>query len=234
MPANAQQGHTSNLRSGNPNAAMHKAGQGGGSPRTMLFGMAAVAVGLYGFWRLQFVKQNRSHTSSDPGEMPTWQFRHAQQAPEFNERMSTPGGTGTNLRPRGTSAQEPAGAQYVHASPVRTDAGGGGAASSDIVGVGSREGGRRGLESAGANERGGESHAPAGDDGTVKAKGGDGEVRRDRGVVGSIMTALHGHPSQGTQNENGHVGQPAPVRRLNDRGGIYTKNSDYKDGYRRD
>ncbi|OSC97807.1 hypothetical protein PYCCODRAFT_1398222 [Trametes coccinea BRFM310] len=197
MPVNAQQGHTSNLRSGNPNAAMHKAGQGGGSPRTMLFGMAAVAVGLYGFWRLQFVKQNRSHTSSDPGEMPTWQFRHAQQAPEFNERMSTPGGTGTNL-------------------------------------LGSREGGRRGLESAGANERGGESNAPAGDDGTVKAKGGDGEVRRDRGVVGSIMTALHGHPSQGTQNENGHVGQPAPVRRLNDRGGIYTKNSDYKDGYRRD
>ncbi|CDO70390.1 hypothetical protein BN946_scf184999.g30 [Trametes cinnabarina] len=233
MPASPQQGHASNLRSGNPNAAMHRAGQGGGSARVMILGMAAVTLGFYGFWRLQFTKQDRSHTSSNPGEMPTWQFRHAQQAPEFNERMSSPGGTGTNLRPRGYSANEPAGAQYVHASPVRTEAGGGGAASSDIVGVGSRDGSRRGLESGGASERGGESHAPAKEedskDGTVSAQNGGPEKSRDRGVVASIMTALNG-----TQNEDGHVGQPAPVKRLNDRGGIYTKNSDYKDGFRRD
>ncbi|KAJ8462633.1 hypothetical protein ONZ51_g10782 [Trametes cubensis] len=161
LPASAmsaQPGHTSNLRSGRPNAPIHVATQGGGRPRTMILGMAACALGFYGFYRLQFTTQNRSHTSADPAEMPTWQFRHAQQTPEFNERVSSPGGTGTNLRPRGSSAQEPT--QFLHASP--------------------------------------------------------------------------GRPSEGTQNENGHVGQPAPVKRMNDRGGIYTKNSDYKDSYRRD
>ncbi|KAI8976600.1 hypothetical protein BD414DRAFT_422823 [Trametes punicea] len=192
-------GHTSNLRSGNPNAPLHMARQGGGRGSVMIVGMAAVAAGLYGFWRLQFTTQDRSHASADPAEMPTWQFRHAQQAPEFNERMSSPGGTGTNLHPRGHSAQELPGA-------------------------------KRGLEAGGANERGGESHPSK--EGTVKAKSKGGE--NDVDIVGSVMTALHGHPSQGTQNENGYVGEPAEPRRMNDRGGIYTKNTDYKDGYRRD
>ncbi|KAH9899267.1 hypothetical protein C8Q73DRAFT_815653 [Cubamyces lactineus] len=195
----AHSGHTSNLRSGRPNAPMHAAGQGGGRPMTMILGMAACAVGFYGFYRLQFTKQDRSHASTDPAEMPTWQFRHAQQAPEFNERVSSPGGTGTNLRPRGSSAQEPSGAQFLHASPVPD---------------------------------GEHAEDPRGKNNSVKANKAAGE--HDMNVVASIMSALHGHPSEGTQNENGHVGQPAPVRRMNDRGGIYTKNSDYKDSYRRD
>ncbi|KAI0325946.1 hypothetical protein GY45DRAFT_1438040 [Cubamyces sp. BRFM 1775] len=236
----AHTGHPSNLNSGRPNAPMHMAGQGGGRPRTMILGMAACALGFYGFYRLQFTKQDRSHASANPAEMPTWQFRHAQQAPEFNERVSSPGGTGTNLRPRGSSAQEPAGAQFLHASPVRSGGAGGGAASSDMVSSGSRHTEGRGKESGGANEKGGESHAaagasaedPRGKNNSVQANKAAGE--HDMNVVASIMSALHGHPSEGTQNENGHVGQPAPVRRMNDRGGIYTKNSDYKDSYRRD
>ncbi|KAI0654381.1 hypothetical protein C8Q70DRAFT_925866 [Cubamyces menziesii] len=192
----AQPGHTSNLRSGRPNAPIHVATQGGGRPRTMILGMAACALGFYGFYRLQFTTQNRSHTSADPAEMPTWQFRHAQQTPEFNERVSSPGGTGTNLRPRGSSAQEPT--QFLHASP-----------------------------------RGGESHAAANASADPRDKN-KAAGEHDMNVVASIMSALHGRPSEGTQNENGHVGQPAPVKRMNDRGGIYTKNSDYKDSYRRD
>ncbi|KAJ8481923.1 hypothetical protein ONZ51_g5704 [Trametes cubensis] len=234
----AQPGHTSNLRSGRPNAPIHVATQGGGRPRTMILGMAACALGFYGFYRLQFTTQNRSHTSADPAEMPTWQFRHAQQTPEFNERVSAPGGTGTNLRPRGSSAQEPT--QFLHASPVRGGGTGGGAASSDMVSSGSRNTESRGNESGGATERGGESRAaanasaedPRGKNNSVQANKAAGE--HDMNVVASIMSALHGHPSEGTQNENGHVGQPAPVKRMNDRGGIYTKNSDYKDSYRRD
>ncbi|KAI0631167.1 hypothetical protein C8Q77DRAFT_1159864 [Trametes polyzona] len=224
-----------NPRSGRPNAPMHTVGQGG-NPRTMILGMAGVAVGLYAFWRLQFYKQNRSHTSHNPGEMPTWQFRHAQQVPEFNERVSSPGGTGTNLRPRGSSAQEPSGASYVHATPVQETGSGGGAASSGMVGVGSRDGSRRGLESGGANERGGESHGaavdPRGKDNHAPTSGE--ETHPVRNVVSMVMTSLHGNGREKNQNSDGHVGQPAATTRKNDRGGIYTKNSDYKDGYRRD
>ena len=62
-----------------------------------------------------------------------------------------------------------------------------------------------------------------------------------------------GDPKAANQDSNGHVGEPAPPRRMNDRGGIYTKvrhlshsttllpqmlnraqNSDYKDSFRRD
>ncbi|KAI0703667.1 hypothetical protein C8T65DRAFT_654709 [Cerioporus squamosus] len=216
----AQPGHTSNLASGNPNAHMHMHGQGG-RPRTMILGMATVAAGLGAFWLLQFKKQNRSHTSSDPAEMPTWQFRHAQQAPEFNARVSTPGGTGT---------------KYKTAMPAdtRNTPGGGGAASSGMVqarapsdeGRGTGNGGsgeRGGSKSASMDPRGKDNHAPKRDDGT-----------HDKGVVASIMTSLHGDPRKGTQNDNGHVGEPAPTPRMNDRGGIYTKNSDFVDGYRRD
>ncbi|KAI0356035.1 hypothetical protein OH77DRAFT_1589513 [Trametes cingulata] len=261
--------HAAKGASGRPNAPMHTVGRGG-NPRTMVFGMAAVALGFYGFWRLQFSTQDRRHTSPDAAEMPTWQFRHAQQTPEFNERVSSPGGTGTNLRPRGSSAQEPAGAQYAHARPVGGDGAGGGAASSGMVGVGSRDGSRRGLESAGANERGGESTNRSGKNGEdgksgsessgdgggvrdstmvapVKSEGADDPRGKDnhaqrrgeeshpvRNAVATVMTALHGDPREANQNSNGHVGEPAAPRRLNDRGGIYTKNSDYKDSYRRD
>ncbi|KAI0763057.1 hypothetical protein BD413DRAFT_699634 [Trametes elegans] len=230
----ANPGHTSNLRSGNPNASMHLTGQGG-RPRTMIVGMALVAVGFYGFWRLQFMKQNRSHTSSNPAEMPTWQYRHAQQVPEFNERVSSPGGTGTNLRPRERGAQLN-GASLATAKPVDAkSSSGGGAATSNMVHVGSRESGGRGLESGGASERGGESHAaedPRGKDNHVQTRGD--ETPAGRGVVASLLTAVQGDPRNGTQDENGHVGEPAGPRRMNDRGGIYTKNSDYKDGFRRD
>ena len=37
----------------------------------MILGMATVAAGLGMFWLLQFKKQNRSHLSADPAEMPT-------------------------------------------------------------------------------------------------------------------------------------------------------------------
>ncbi|KAI0370485.1 hypothetical protein BV20DRAFT_1052255 [Pilatotrama ljubarskyi] len=250
--------HAAKGASGRPNAPMHIAGQGG-RPRTVILGVAAVALGFYGFWRLQFYKQDRRHTGPDPAEMPTWQFRHAQQAPEFNERMSSPGGAGTNLHPRGSSAQAPGGATYLHAKPVGGDGEGGGAASSGMVGVGSRDGSRRGLESGGANERGGEStnsngHTGGGAGNTMKSSGRDAgpddprgkdnhaqrrgdsgeESHPMRNAVATVMTALHGDPHEANQNSNGHVGEPAAPRRLNDRGGIYTKNSDYKDSYRRD
>ena len=107
--------------------------------QTMILGMAAVAAGLGGFWLLQWKVQNRRHDSPDAAEMPTCtlsqfcstaradslagQFRHAQQAPEFNSRMSTPGGTNTVVRNR----NEPT--QYKTAMPVDNSTGGGGAAS---------------------------------------------------------------------------------------------------------
>ena len=46
----------------------------------MILGMAACALGFYGFYRLQFTTQNRSHTSADPAEMPTCTF----QWPRYN------------------------------------------------------------------------------------------------------------------------------------------------------
>ncbi|KAI0760325.1 hypothetical protein C8Q74DRAFT_1295504 [Fomes fomentarius] len=224
----AHPGHTSNLRSGNPNAPMHTQGQGG-SPRTMILGMATVAAGLGAFWLLQWKVQNRRHDSPNAAEMPTWQFRHAQQAPEFNSRMSTPGGTHTVV----PSRQDPT--QYKTAKPADTKdtSGGGGAASSGMVQAHASGDGGRGLESSGSSERGGEA-------GTANPREKDNaalqreDASHDRGVVSSIMTALHGNPKEATQDSEGHVGQPAPNRRLNDRGGMYTKNSDYKDSYRRD
>lgn len=107
----------------------------------MFLGMAGVALGLYGFWRLQFAKQNRSHASKNPADMPTCtrplsplsylpirrsrgragQFRHAQQVPEFNERMSTPGGAGTVSRAHAESNRpesEAAGASFAQAKAV--------------------------------------------------------------------------------------------------------------------
>ncbi|KAI0716672.1 hypothetical protein C8Q76DRAFT_725165 [Earliella scabrosa] len=223
----AHSGHASNLRSGNPNAHMHVHGQGG-RPMTMILGMAAVAAGLGGFWLLQWKVQNRRHDSPDAAEMPTWQFRHAQQAPEFNSRMSTPGGTNTVVRNR----NEPT--QYKTAMPVDKSTGGGGAASSGMVQAQAHGDGGRGLESGGSSERGGETGAvdPRGHDNHAPKKNEEGS--HDRGIVASILTALHGDPKTANQDSNGHVGEPAPPRRMNDRGGIYTKNSDYKDSFRRD
>ncbi|KAI0754435.1 hypothetical protein C8Q80DRAFT_1341428 [Daedaleopsis nitida] len=219
-------GTAPNPRSGRSNAQMHAHGQGG-SPRTLILGTAAVAAGLGAFWLLQFKVQNRSHNSNNPAEMPTWQYRHASQAPEFNARMSSPGGTETAVRNR----NEPT--QYKTAMPVDSKhaPGGGGAASSGMVQAHAHGDGGRGLESGAASERGGESD-PRGKDNHVMRKGEDGS--NDKAVLSSIMTALHGDPKKTTQDADGHVGQPAPTRRMNDRGGFYTKNSDYKDGFRRD
>ncbi|KAI1794413.1 hypothetical protein LXA43DRAFT_1116760 [Ganoderma leucocontextum] len=61
----------------------------------------------------------------------------------------------------------------------------------------------------------------------------DGPERHGKGILASILTVIHGDPKD-TQNDDGHVGQPAPIRRLNDRGGVYTKNSEFKDSYRRE
>ncbi|RPD61334.1 hypothetical protein L227DRAFT_562857 [Lentinus tigrinus ALCF2SS1-6] len=224
----AQPGHASNLASGNPNARLHTNGQGG-RPRTMILGMATVAAGLGMFWLVQFKKQNRSHTSPDPAEMPTWQFRHAQQAPEFNARVSTPGGTSTNVR----SSKEPT--QYKVATPADTKdtSSGGGVASSGMVQarapsdggheLGGNRSGSRGGEGSAVDPRGKDNHAP---------KRGDGS--HDQGIVASILTSIQGDPRKGTQDSNGHVGQPAPVQRQNDRGAVYTKNTDFVDGYKRD
>ncbi|KAI0828588.1 hypothetical protein BC628DRAFT_1316221 [Trametes gibbosa] len=179
---------------GRPIAPLPTAGQGG-NPRTMILGMAGVALGLYGFWRLQFVKQNRSHGSQNAAEMPTWQFRHAQQVPEFNERMSAPGAMGTVPS---SSAQKSANAALVSGAGAGSD---GAAAASEATTA---------------------QQVPA-------------EVAHPvRNVVSAVMTSLHGNDRDHSQDAAGHISQPATQRRLNDRGGMYTKNSDYKDGYRRD
>ncbi|KAI0642718.1 hypothetical protein C8Q79DRAFT_983836 [Trametes meyenii] len=182
----AAPGHTTNLHSGKPNTPMNIGGQGG-RPRTMIVGMGMVALGLYGFWRLQFAKQNRSHLASSPAEMPTWQFRHAQQSAEFNERMSSPGAAGAVANVDALSQQQAA----LNTDKVQTNS--------------LEEGGMRRAISQGSN--------------------------KVKNVAASVLTTLHGDPSQANES---HVSQPAAPKRLNDRGGIYTKNSDYKDGYRRD
>ena len=172
----------SNLRSGNPNASLNINRQGGRPgvrsfyfkrhsagrltvPQTMVLGMATVAAGLGAFWVFQFRQQNRSHSSSDPGEMPTCeshliryaqpltrhhagQFRHAQQVSEVNDRMAgTSRGKATPLRPAG---QQPI--QY-------------------------------------------KSTAPADSKDAVASNNGSSDTRRqsytDRGVIGTIMTTLH-------------------------------------------
>ena len=158
------------------------------------------------------------------------QYRHAQQAPEINERVSTPGGaTKTSLEPP---------------QPVVGDV---------PVAEGSA------AAAATAEHQGSSSSASA---------------RHDGGILASIMTFIQvsyrrrkhatfdtshaGSPvvSRATQKKSsgdGYVGQPAPIRRLNDRGGVYTKvlscaasgdpasiltplfqNSEYKDSYRRE
>lgn len=49
------------------------------------------------------------------------QFRHAQQVPEFNERMATPGGAGTVSRAHAApSAPESAGASFAQDKDVES------------------------------------------------------------------------------------------------------------------
>ncbi|KAM5531604.1 hypothetical protein V8D89_014719 [Ganoderma adspersum] len=146
----------------------------------MVVGMATVAAGLGAFWMLQFRTQNRN-----PAEMSTWQYRHAQQAPEVNERVSTPGGGAkTSLEP-----------------PQPT----GDVSAADRPGT-----------------------ATAGHQGSSGSASG----RHDEGILASIMTYIQSDAKK--SSGDGHAGQPAPIRRLNDRGGVYTKNSEYKDSYRRE
>ncbi|PIL23379.1 hypothetical protein GSI_14690 [Ganoderma sinense ZZ0214-1] len=57
-------------------------------------------------------------------------------------------------------------------------------------------------------------------------------AREDRSILASILTFIRGDPKD--RSRDGYVGQPAQVRKLNDRGGVYTKNSEYKDSYRRE
>ncbi|TFK84899.1 hypothetical protein K466DRAFT_577126 [Polyporus arcularius HHB13444] len=214
-----QPGHASNRASGNPNAMMNTHGQGG-RPRTMILGMATVAAGLGMFWLLQFKKQDRSNSSPDPADMPTWQFRHAQQVPQFNDRVSSSGGTATNVR----NSKEPTQYKTTTTADVKDTPSGGGAASSQKAqDTGTDARGSGGSSANSMDPRGKDNHAPKRGDDT-----------NDRGVVASILTSLHGDPKKGTQNENGHVGEPAPTPRMNDRGGVYTKSSDFVDGYRRD
>lgn len=168
----------------------------------MILGMATVAAGLGAFWLLQWKVQNRRHDSPNAAEMPTCtclpfpcnfdadrlntgQFRHAQQAPEFNSRMSTPGGTHA-VRNR----QEPT--QYKTAMPADTKdtSGGGGAASSGMVQAHASGDGGRGLESSGSSERGGEAGSANSRDKDNAALQRE-DASHDRGVVSSIMTALH-------------------------------------------
>ncbi|OJT14282.1 hypothetical protein TRAPUB_9142 [Trametes pubescens] len=188
MPINA--GQAPNLRAARPSAPMPMVPQGGNG-KTMFLGMAGVALGLYGFWRLQFAKQNRSHSSANPAEMPTWQFRHAQQVPEFNDRMSATGKADSTSRARASSSPESVGASFVQAKPA---------------------------DSAPA-----ESAAPPVE-----------KAHPVRNVVASVLSTIHGSSRERGEDAKGPVGQPAEQRRINDRGGMYTKNSDYKDGYRRD
>ncbi|KAL1949113.1 hypothetical protein VTO73DRAFT_10919 [Trametes versicolor] len=191
-------GPAPNLRAARPTAPMPMVPQGG-SGKTMFLGMAGVALGLYGFWRLQFAKQNRSHASKNPADMPTWQFRHAQQVPEFNERMSTPGGAGTVSRTHAESNRpesEAAGASFAQSKAADS--------------------------------------APAPMDTGVKESAQGERAHPVRNVVASVMTTLSGSGRERAADAKGPVSQPADQRRINDRGGMYTKNSDYKDGYRRD
>ncbi|KZT03793.1 uncharacterized protein LAESUDRAFT_761640 [Laetiporus sulphureus 93-53] len=46
------------------------------------------------------------------------------------------------------------------------------------------------------------------------------------GIAASVLTAVNGTGSEETQADPRHVAAPSPPRRLNDRGMIYTKNSD--------
>ena len=68
-----------------------------------------------------------------------------------------------------------------------------------------------------------------------------GQLSSGRAAVSSIMTTLHvstprksssptqlivalqGDPNSPTRDESRYISQPAPMRRLNDRGGMYTK-----------
>ncbi|KAH9941765.1 uncharacterized protein BXZ73DRAFT_74946 [Epithele typhae] len=179
-------GRSSNLRSGNPNM-----GRQGGSPRTMVVAMATVAAGFGGWWMLQFRQQNRSHNSSDPAEMPTWQHRHAQQAPQTNESMSMPGhGAATSVR--NANQQH---TQYTTSTTADTQD-----QSRDATCGGS----------------GGQSQGR--------------ELSGNRGAVGSVMSAIHGS----SKDSEGAKSQPVATSRTNDRGGMYTKSSDFKDSYRRE
>ncbi|KAI0676415.1 hypothetical protein C8Q78DRAFT_961659 [Trametes maxima] len=189
----AAPGRTTNLHSGKPNAPMNMGSQGG-RPRTMIVGMGMVVLGLYGFWRLQFAKQNRSQLASSPAEMPTWQFRHAQQSAEFNERMSAPGATGAVAN---ADVLSQSGGQPQPSTKAST--------TDKVQTTSSEDGGVRRAISQGSN--------------------------KVKNVAASVLTTLHGDPKEANDS---HVSQPAAPKRLNDRGGIYTKNSDYKDGYRRD
>ncbi|KAI0918359.1 hypothetical protein AcW1_009735 [Taiwanofungus camphoratus] len=55
------------------------------------------------------------------------------------------------------------------------------------------------------------------------------------GMLAEGLTRISGKGSEQSQADAAHVAQPAAraSNRTNDRGGIYTKNSDYKDGYKR-
>ncbi len=160
----------------------------------MILGMATVAAGLGMFWLLQFKKQNRSNSSPDPAEMPTcmfcshfrvrWliprrtgQFRHAQQAPQFNDRVSSSGGTATNVR----NSKEPTQYKTTTTADVKdTPSGGDGGASSQKVQDTGTDGGQRGSVANSMDPRGKDNHAPKRGDDT-----------NDRGVVASILTSMH-------------------------------------------
>ncbi|KAH9855395.1 hypothetical protein C2E23DRAFT_815651 [Lenzites betulinus] len=125
------------------------------------------------------------------------QFRHAQQVPEFNERMSAPGVAGTTTS---ASAQKTAKDFYANEPSASRSADRIAAAAESVA-----------------------AQSPA-----------EPVAHPVRDVVSAVMTTLHGNRREHKQDPTSHISQPATQRRLNDRGGMYTKNSDYKDGYRRD
>ncbi|EMD35498.1 hypothetical protein CERSUDRAFT_96614 [Gelatoporia subvermispora B] len=86
----------------------------GGNGRLMFVGMATVMSGLVGFYFLQFRTQGLRDSAKD---MPTWQFRHAQQDPNFNNTA-----TGGSLQHQGTPEYK----GHPKAVPTSNRNGGGG------------------------------------------------------------------------------------------------------------
>ncbi|EJF59530.1 hypothetical protein DICSQDRAFT_171930 [Dichomitus squalens LYAD-421 SS1] len=209
-------------QSGRANAAMHASGTGG-RLTTMGVGMATVAVGLGAFFYMQMAK-----VSHDPNTMPTWQYRHALQAPEHMSRTSSPGGTQTSVR----NSKEPT--QYLPTNPVGTTSKhSGGQSGSGLVQTSAPADTGKPRGSAGAYEDGNEEPSTGKGSQVGSGQNGSNNIgRNDRGIVSSVLTKLHGDPKQ--EDQSRYQGQPAQSTRLNDRGGQYTKNSDFKDSYRRD